>query len=162
MRNRIPCQRDAGTRLATALRRRPFSACNKGNRRHLHAGNTTLEPPYWMFSRISEVGSKVGSNRKLVPSTPRLSFWRVQRFSRFSRVPRTASYPDVSLLMKMCAQRKAGVRQRARRRFACRLYPSHGPLRFITRHSFRARLCHAKRSSLVFIRQTDVTSSDLR
>ena len=39
MRNRIPCQRDAGTRLATALRRRPFSACNKGNRRRLHAGN---------------------------------------------------------------------------------------------------------------------------
>ena len=26
----------------------------------------------------------------------------------------TASYPDVSLLMKMCAQRKAGRRQRAR------------------------------------------------
>ena len=40
----------------------------------------------------------------------------------------TASYPDVSLLMKMCAQRKAGS----------------GPLRFITSHSFRARLCHAK------------------
>ena len=46
-----------------------------------------------------------------------------------------ASYPDVSLSMKMCAQRKAGRRQRARRRFACRLYPSHGPLRFITSHS---------------------------
>ena len=44
----------------------------------------------------------------------------------------------------MCAQRKAGRRQRARWRFACRLYPSHGPLRFITSHSFRARLCHAK------------------
>ena len=39
-----------------------------------------------------------------------------------------ASYPDVSLLMKMCAQRKAG----------------RSPLRFITSHSFRARLCHAK------------------
>ena len=39
-RNRIPCQRDAGTRLATALRRRPFSACNKGNRRRLRAGNS--------------------------------------------------------------------------------------------------------------------------
>ena len=37
MQNRIPCQRDAGTRLATALRRCPFSACNKGNRRRLHA-----------------------------------------------------------------------------------------------------------------------------
>ena len=35
----VPCQRDAGTRLATALRRRPFSASNKGNRRCLHAGN---------------------------------------------------------------------------------------------------------------------------
>ena len=31
---------DAGTRLATALRRRPFSACNKGNRTRLHAGNS--------------------------------------------------------------------------------------------------------------------------
>ena len=38
MRNRIPCQRNAGTRLAKALRRRPFSACNKGNRGRLHAG----------------------------------------------------------------------------------------------------------------------------
>ena len=55
-----------------------------------------------------------------------------------------ASYSEVSLLMKMCAQRKAGRRQQARRRFACRQYPSHGPLRFITSHSFRARLCHAK------------------
>ena len=43
--------------------------------------------------------------------------------------------PDVSLSMKMCAQRKAGRRQRARRRFECRLYFSHGPLRFITSHS---------------------------
>ena len=34
-----------------------------------------------------------------------------------------ASYPDVSLLMKMCVQRKAA------------LYPSHCPLRFITSHS---------------------------
>ena len=33
---------------------------------------------------------------------------------------------------------------RSGRRFACRLYPSHGPLRFITSHSFRASLCHAK------------------
>ena len=33
-----------------------------------------------------------------------------------------ASYPDVSLSMKMCAQRKAGRRQ-------------HGPLRFIASHS---------------------------
>ena len=33
---------------------------------------------------------------------------------------------------------------RSGRRFACRLYPSHGPLRFITSHSFRVRLCHAK------------------
>ena len=33
---------------------------------------------------------------------------------------------------------------RSGRRFASRLYPSHGPLRFITSHLFRARLCHAK------------------
>ena len=30
---------------------------------------------------------------------------------------------------------------------ACRLYPSHGPLRFITSHSFRACLCHAKKEA---------------
>ena len=59
-------------------------------------------------------------------------------------VAESASYPDVSLLMKMFAQRKAGRRQRARRRFACCLYPSHGPLRFITSNSFRARFCQAK------------------
>ena len=35
----LGAQRDAGTQLATALRRRPFSACSKGNRRRLHAGN---------------------------------------------------------------------------------------------------------------------------
>ena len=33
---------------------------------------------------------------------------------------------------------------RSGRRFACRLYPSHGPLWFIASHSFRARLRHAK------------------
>ena len=37
-------QRDAGTWLATALHRRPFSACNKGNRRRLHAGNIQKWP----------------------------------------------------------------------------------------------------------------------
>ena len=42
MRNRIPCQQDAGTQLATALRRRPFSACNKGNRRRLHTGKSCV------------------------------------------------------------------------------------------------------------------------
>ena len=57
-----------------------------------------------------------------------------------------ASYPDISLLMKMCAQRKAGRRQRARRRFACFLYPSHGPLRFITSHS-RFALASAMRKT---------------
>ena len=46
------------------------------------------------------------------------------------RLPRTQTS-----LFKTCAQRKAGRRQ---------LYPSHGPLRFITSHSFCARLCHAK------------------
>ena len=33
----------------------------------------------------------------------------------FNRLSVPASYPDVSLLMKMCAQRKAGRRQRTRR-----------------------------------------------
>ena len=49
-----------------------------------------------------------------------------------------ASYPDVSLDVRA----KEGGKETTG--FACRLYPSHGPLRFITSHSFRARLCHAK------------------
>ena len=49
----------------------------------------------------------------------------------------SASYPDVSLDMRA----KEGGKETTG---ACRLYPSHGPLRFITSHSFRARLCHAK------------------
>ena len=53
MRNRIPCQRDAGTRLATALRRRPFSACNQGNRRRLHAGNANTGSPHNDVVRMS-------------------------------------------------------------------------------------------------------------
>ena len=65
-----------------------------------------------------------------------------QSQSNFSqRTPTAASYPDVSLLMKMCAQRKAGRRQRA-----CYLYPSHGPLRFITSHS-RFALASAMRKT---------------
>ena len=48
-------------------------------------------------------------------------------------LPRTQT--SLSLSMKMCAQRKAGRRQRARRRFARCLYPSHGPLRLITSRS---------------------------
>ena len=54
MRNRIPCQPDAGTRLATALRRRPFPACNKGNRRRLHAGNSTPSLSSLCMRLISE------------------------------------------------------------------------------------------------------------
>ena len=60
-------------------------------------------------------------------------------FFEYTKNP--ASYPDVSLLMKMCAQRKAGRRQRA-----CCLYPSHGPLRFITSHS-RFALASAMRKT---------------
>ena len=68
-----------------------------------------------------------------------VSFLTLRRTRKFIQPPwyngGVASYPDVSLSMKMCAQKKAGRRQRARRRFACRLYPSHGPLRFITNRS---------------------------
>ena len=75
-----------------------------------------------------------------------------------------ASYSDVSLSMKMCAQRKAGRRQRARRRFACRLYPSHGPLRFITSHSrlalastIRKTKRLRRRLALIATRRAEVT-----
>ena len=69
----------------------------------------------------------------------------------------TASYPDVSLDVRakeggncLVPRRLSRCARKGRREgdngrdFACRLYPSHGPLRFITSHSFRARLCHAK------------------
>ena len=48
-----------------------------------------------------------------------------------------ASYPDVSLYN---VRAKEGGKETT----GCRLYPSHGPLRFITSQSFRACLCHAK------------------
>ena len=68
-----------------------------------------------------------------------VSFLTLRRTRKFIPPPwykgGAASYPDVSPSMKMCAQRKAGRRQRTRRCFACRLYPSHGPLRFITNRS---------------------------
>ena len=53
-------------------------------------------------------------------------------------VPRRLSFDE-----KVCAK-EGGKETTGETRFACRLYPSHGPLRFITSHSFRARLCHAK------------------
>ena len=82
--NRIPCQWDAGTRLVTALRRRPFSACNKGNRRRLHAGNFCL----WLccysyyrgvhYSRVSvrQEGDDF-SAKTLCKSSVSLSKWPV-------------------------------------------------------------------------------------
>ena len=78
------------------------------------------------------------------------TFFKSYRFN-------SASYPDVSLSMKICAQRKAGRRQRARRRFACRLYPSHGPLRFIISHS-RFALASAMWKSKRLRRRLDLIS----
>ena len=60
-----------------------------------------------------------------------------------------ASYPDVSLSMKMCAQRKAGRSQRTRRHFACRLYPFHGPLRSVTSRSSTLRKTKRPRRRLI-------------
>ena len=60
-----------------------------------------------------------------------------------------ASYPDVSLSMKMCAQRKAGRSQQTRRRFACRLYPFHGPLRSVTSRSSTLRKTKRPRRRLI-------------
>ena len=55
-----------------------------------------------------------------------------------------ASYPDVSLSMKMFAQRKVGRRQRVRR-FACRRIPFSWSLAVHHQSlAFRARLCHEK------------------
>ena len=61
-----------------------------------------------------------------------------RRFAAVLGTTGPASYPDVSLDVRA----KEGGKETTG--FACRLYPSHGPLRFITSHSFRARLCHAQ------------------
>ena len=65
--------------------------------------------------------------------------WRLYRYKTISdrALPRT----QTSLFWWKCARK--GRRERDNGR-DCRLYPSHGPLRFITGHLFRARLCHAK------------------
>ena len=55
-----------------------------------------------------------------------------------SLVPRRLSF-DESVRAK-----EGGKETTGETRFACRLYPSHGPLRFITSQSFSARLYHAK------------------
>ena len=55
-----------------------------------------------------------------------------------------ASYPDVSLALKICAQ-KAGREKRASPLI---FSPSHGPLRFVTYHSRVTRVSLAFRTSL--------------
>lgn len=47
---------------------------------------------------------------------------------------KAALFPDVTLLMQICAKRKAGGIKQARR-FSSFLSPSRGPLHFVTRHS---------------------------
>ena len=54
-----------------------------------------------------------------------------------------ASYPDVSLSLDENVRPKEGGKETTRE---CRLYPSHGHLRFITSHS-RFALASSKRSA---------------
>ena len=54
---------------------------------------------------------------------------------RFFSTLFTASYPKASSSMKICAQRKAGRRKRARWRFTSLLSPFNGNLPFVTGHS---------------------------
>ena len=64
-------------------------------------------------------------------------------FARFA----VATLPRTQTSLFRCARK--GRRQRARRRFARRLYPSHGPLRFITSHSrFALASCMRKTKRL--------------
>ena len=66
----------------------------------------------------------------------RANLWNRQRIPDFR-----SSLKDTELLLPRTqtslsrAQRKAGRRHRARRRFACPLYPSHGTLQLITSRS---------------------------
>ena len=96
-----------------------------------------LSLPLW---QIIDLLATVKSRYFAQPRPIIANYWLEQEV----KLVMTCLVPRLSLLMKMCAQRKVGRRQQARRRFACRLYPSHGPLRFIISHSFRARLCHEK------------------
>ena len=50
-----------------------------------------------------------------------------------------AVYPDVSLSMKICAQRKEKKEGRRKQAFS----RSHGPLRFVTSHSRVTRVWHS-------------------
>ena len=82
---------------------------------------TTLEPPYWMFSRISEVGP----NRKLVPSTSRLSFYAP---------PGRTGYQDLKLLDlqfcvrsdRFCCIEFSVIEIGARHRIWCKRIWEHG------------------------------------
>ena len=76
---------------------------------------TTLEPPYWMFSRISEVGP----NQKLVPSTPRLSFWTV--WFRHNPIKWIRSNSEIAIPPKR-AQSPPKITKSRRRRYLT-LYP---------------------------------------
>ena len=69
-----------------------------------------------LVTQLSHVNAQVTSDICGVPRGGLLIFW-----------PKAASYPDVSL---RCARK--GRREGDN---VCRLYPSHGPLRFITSHS---------------------------
>ena len=63
-------------------------------------------------------------------------------YNTIQSLPRTqTSLFELHFLWWKCACKG---RREGDNKFACRPYPSHGPLRLITSHSFRARLCHAK------------------
>ena len=68
----------------------------------------------------------------------RLNIGRFRPIKNLVLKPKTfepASYPYVSLSIKLWAQRRAGSRNRA-----SRFSPSHGPLRLVTSHSGVTRL----------------------
>ena len=58
MQNLNPEQHDTGTRLATPSPRRPFSECNKGNRRRLHAGYASSKMGI-IYNKVSPSLNKV-------------------------------------------------------------------------------------------------------
>ena len=78
---------------------------------------------------ISRIAGSSMDNRPSVVANSKSA--TVRFIIRYCLVPRRLSFDE-------------NVRAKEGGKEACSLYPSHGPLRFITSHSFRARLFHAK------------------
>ena len=92
------------------------------------------------FTDLSGTTCALGRNykHKVWDSATDKVRWENRNHDWSCLVPRRLSF-DENVRAK-----EGGKETTGETRFACRLYTSHGPLGFITSHSFRARFCLAK------------------